>query len=179
MIEPTGDIEDAIRELLSSDSEAARAYLKESFLLQAMSALFHARRAAGLTQTQLAERLHTRQSSIARLERDQSGSITLRRFVEVALACGVMPLDIAMVPLQELTRFATESAEAPRTQITFNAWRAGQAGPSLSIAPQIITNAPTQTSVVQQSGIILPQGSLAQAGLWLDVPVIRAGGQAA
>ncbi|MGH2485612.1 MAG: helix-turn-helix domain-containing protein, partial [Ktedonobacterales bacterium] len=90
-VEITGTVEDAIRVLLAHDDDAAREYLKESFLTRAMLALFNARRDVGLTQAQLAERLGTQQSSIARLERDLSGSVTLRRFVEVALACGVMP----------------------------------------------------------------------------------------
>ena len=38
MIESTGTIEDAIRDLLNGDDEAARAYLKESFLSEAILA---------------------------------------------------------------------------------------------------------------------------------------------
>jgi transcriptional regulator with XRE-family HTH domain len=126
MMESTGSIDDAIKQLLANDDEATREYLKESFLLEAMTALFHARRAAGLTQAQLAERLHTKQSSIARLERDFTGSMTLRRFVEVAIACGVVPLDLTLAPLEQVARYATEAPDAERTQVAFSAWEAAQ-----------------------------------------------------
>ena len=43
-----------------------------------MEALFYARREAGLTQAQLADRLQTKHSSIACWEADTSGSISLR-----------------------------------------------------------------------------------------------------
>ena len=180
MMEPTGTIEDVIKDLLSGDEEAAREYLKESFLLQAMSALFHARRAAGLTQAQLAERLHTRQSSIARLERAMSGSVTLKRFVEVAIACGVMPLDMTLVPVQEMIQFAGDNAETPRTQVAFSAWRAGHESPSLAFAPQLVATAPTQANVIQQASSPLPQGHLVSGGLWPEtVWGSYGGGQAA
>lgn len=140
IIETTGGIEDAIHELLTSNEETAREYLKESFVSSAMLALFHARRDVGLTQTELAQRLHTKQSSIARLERDLSGSVTLRRYVEVALACGMMPLDIALVPTEQLRQYAALDPDAPRAQVAFNAWIASQTQPSLSIVPNSSTN---------------------------------------
>lgn len=115
-VEISGAVEDAIRDLLAHDDEAAREYLKESFLARAMLALFNARRDAGLTQEQLAERLGTKQSSIARLERDLSGSVTLRRFVEVALACGVMPYDISLAPIEHVRRAAVEHPDEARPE---------------------------------------------------------------
>ena len=114
--EVTGTVDDAIRNLLENDDEAAREYLKESFLTRAMLALFNARRDAGLTQAQVAERLGTKQSSIARLERDLSGSVTLRRFVEVALACGMMPFDVALAPVEDIRRAAIERPDEPRLE---------------------------------------------------------------
>lgn len=170
-MESAGTIEDIIRDLLASDPEAAREYLKESFLLNAMSALFHARRDAGLTQAQLAERLHTRQSSIARLERDQSGSVTLRRFIEVALACGVMPFDISFVPVEEMIRFASEAAETPRTQEVFAAWAASHATTQQVSAPQLTLIAPTSANVsasVMETPAIPLSLSPQQPGLWSE-----------
>lgn len=118
-IEITGTVEDAIRDLLAHDDEAAREYLKESFLTHAMLALFNARRSAGLTQTQLAERLGTKQSSIARLEGDLSGSITLRRFVEVALACGMAPTELSLAPVEDIRRATTRRVHrAPAARTT-------------------------------------------------------------
>ncbi len=69
-----------IKERLSLDKggDFTRAYLKKGFLTAAMEALFYARREAGLTQAQLADRLQTKHSSIACWEADTSGSISLR-----------------------------------------------------------------------------------------------------
>lgn len=177
-IETTGTVEDAIRELLANDDEASRAYLKESFASAAMLALFHARRDAGLSQAELAQRLHTKQSSIARLERDLSGSVTLRRYIEVALACGVMPLDIALVPTEQLRQYARIDPDAPRAQVAFNAWIASQTNAPLRVVTNSSTNsvriedtttheltAPSVTNTVLYS--------LAQTSLWAG------GGQAA
>ncbi len=77
----------------------AHSYLKASFLSSAIDALFQARRQAGLTQAQVAEKLGTKQAAIARLEADTEGAISLRRYVEFALACGMVPLNIELVPI--------------------------------------------------------------------------------
>ena len=142
IMEPTGTIEDSIRELLGSDEEATRAYLKESFLSEAILALFHARRDAGLTQAQLAGRLGVKQPTIARLERDFSGSFTLRRYVEVALACGVIPLDLALVPIEQLKQFVLDDPGAEKTAAAFNAWLAAQRPAPLSPVAALRTDAP-------------------------------------
>ncbi|MEO7000335.1 MAG: helix-turn-helix transcriptional regulator [Ktedonobacterales bacterium] len=105
------DPDQAIREVLMRDEETARAYLKESFLTEAMLALFHARRDAGLTQAQIAERMGTKQSVIARWERDFGGSISLRNYVEFALACGVLPLDIALAPVDSIRNYAIQKGQ--------------------------------------------------------------------
>lgn len=55
------------------------------------------RRRAGLTQTQLAERLGTTQSAIARLETGH-GSPTLARLSEIAEACG-FDIHLRLVPM--------------------------------------------------------------------------------
>jgi transcriptional regulator with XRE-family HTH domain len=142
IIEPTGTLEDSIRELLSDDDEAARAYLKESFLTAAILALFHARRNAGFTQAQLAARLGVKQPTIARLERDFSGSFTLRRYVEVALACGVIPLDLALVATEQLRQFALDDPGAEKTAAAFNAWLAARQPVSLTPVATLQTDVP-------------------------------------
>ncbi len=177
MFEPTGTIEDAIRDLLNNDDEAAREYLKESFLTEAMLALFHARRDAELTQAQLAERLGTKQSSIARLERDLSGSVTLRRYVEVALACGVMPLDVALVPVAQIKQYATHNPGAEKTPAAFNAWLASQVPVSLSTvislqpvmsanASMIETSTPPAVIARENASTALSAGVEMQQSLW-------------
>src|SRR5262249_1002495 len=89
---------DSLRDLLVHDVDAARRYLRESFLMEAMLALFAARRATGLTQQQVAQRMGTRQSVIARWEADFSGAMSLRNYIEFALACDVRPFDITLAP---------------------------------------------------------------------------------
>jgi transcriptional regulator with XRE-family HTH domain len=128
-IEAIGTITDSIRQLLATDEEGANEYLAESFLTSAMLALFHARRQAGLTQAEVAERMHTKQSGIARMEADLSGSVSLRRYVAFARACGVLPLDITLVPAQPLREYTIEDSKAPRTADAYNAWRMADPSP--------------------------------------------------
>jgi transcriptional regulator with XRE-family HTH domain len=106
----------------TNDPAFVEEYLKEGFLASAIDALFYARRQAALTQAQVAERLHTKQASIARLEADTSGSLTLRRYVEVALACGMVPLDITLAPIDSVRDFVRSHPDSPLTQELFQAW---------------------------------------------------------
>jgi transcriptional regulator with XRE-family HTH domain len=157
--EVSGTIQDAIRELLKSDPRAAREFLKESFLTEAALALFHARKEADLSQAELASRLGTKQPAIARLEADFNGSLTLRRFVEVALACDVAPLDIRLVPLEELVKFVTEEPEADRTAHNYYAWSAAQVPmkPVLIVPPGNMvgpSNVPGTSESVHNAGSV-------------------------
>lgn len=102
--------------------EFTREYLKARFLSSAVRALYNARRKAGLTQTQIAERLNTKQTAIARLEADADGSISLRRYVDFALACGLDPLDIILEPIESVRDYVIHNPQAPRTQALYNAW---------------------------------------------------------
>src|SRR2546428_14111523 len=80
--------------------EFASEYLKSAFLSSAVSALFYMRRQAGLTQAQVAERLNTKQSAVARLESDFDGSISLHRYIDFVLACGMVPPKIKFGPFE-------------------------------------------------------------------------------
>ena len=102
--------------------EFTRAYLKARFLSSAVRALYNARRKAGLTQAQVAEQLNTKQAAIARLEADTDGSLSLRRFVDYALACGMDPLDIILEPMESVCDYVIHNPQAPRTQALYNAW---------------------------------------------------------
>jgi transcriptional regulator with XRE-family HTH domain len=114
-------------------TEGSRAYLKASFLASATLALWYARQEAGLTQADLAERLGTRQSAIARMEADHSGSMSLHRYIDYCIACGVMPFDMRLEKLNDLREFTHAQPEAPRTESAFNDWkRALQPTQSLS-----------------------------------------------
>lgn len=100
--------EELTRAVLSESAEGAAAYLRQEWLVLAMDALIEARRKSGLTQRDLATRMETTQSSIARLERDIEGSVTLHRYIDYAIACGVMPMVPQLLPLHELRHMALE-----------------------------------------------------------------------
>jgi transcriptional regulator with XRE-family HTH domain len=109
--------------MLALDDEGSRAYLKASFLASATLALWHARQEAGLTQAELAERLGTRQSAIARMEADHSGSMSLHRYIDYCIACGAMPFDMQLEKLDDLREFTHAQPEAPRTESAFKDWK--------------------------------------------------------
>jgi transcriptional regulator with XRE-family HTH domain len=95
--------------------EYAVEYLKADFLTAAANVLFTLRRKAELTQTQVAERLHTKQSAIARLEGDFDGAMSLRRLVDFALACGYIPHHLTFAPLETALDFTVAQ---PQTSFT-------------------------------------------------------------
>lgn len=81
--------------------EFTREYLKTRFLSSVGRSLYYARRKADLTQAQVAERMNTTQSVIARYEADKKGSITFHRYVDFAIACGLMPRSLTLHPILE------------------------------------------------------------------------------
>lgn len=116
---------DLTRELLE-DEETAYAYLLENWLASTVGKLREARREAGLTQEEVAERLGTKQPAIARLERDHEGRFSLRRFAEYALACGVLPLDIVFESSEDIREYALENPDKPITAETaYEGWLSG------------------------------------------------------
>src|ERR1700730_869588 len=100
----------------------AQEYLKAAFLSSAVDGLFIARRQAGLTQAEVATLLNTKQAAIARLEADTEGSMSLHRYVEVALACGMVPLEVTLVPVAVLCDYLIDHPEAALTQGAYSAW---------------------------------------------------------
>ena len=120
--ETTDDI--IVQELTDENNGPAfvREFLKAGFLSSAVDALFYARRQADLTQAQVAERLNTKQAAIARLEADTDGSMSLRRYVEFALACGMVPLNITLVPIESVRSFIITYPDLPLTQMNYDTW---------------------------------------------------------
>src|SRR5437588_6297535 len=102
--------------------EFASEYFKSAFLTSAVNALFYMRRQAGLTQAQVAERLNTKQSAIARLEDDFDGGISLRRFADFALACGMVPHNITFAPLESVISYTIAQPKILYTQVTYLEW---------------------------------------------------------
>jgi len=115
-----GALTDGVRHLLDEEGVEAREFLRASFLTSAVDTLWHARREAGLTQSQVAEALGTRQSAVARMEADTSGSMSLHRYVDYCMACGVLPFDFELESIDRLREFAHASPELPRTARNVN-----------------------------------------------------------
>ena len=97
-------VSDFIVEMMTDEKdgeEFTREYLKAKFLSSVGRSLYYARRKAGLTQEQVAERMNTQQPAIARLEADKNGSMSFRRYVDFALACGMMPRSLMLASILE------------------------------------------------------------------------------
>jgi transcriptional regulator with XRE-family HTH domain len=85
------NIRECLLDIAAGDPEFARAALKAKFLGDATRALVRARKAHKLTQADVAHRLGTTQSVVARMEGDRRGSVSLGRYVDWAFACDVLP----------------------------------------------------------------------------------------
>ncbi len=129
--ETTNDI--IVHELTDENNSSTfvREYLKAGFVSTAVDQLFYARHQAGLTQAQLAEQMNTKQAAIARLEADTDGSLSLRRYAEFALACGMAPLDITLVPIEYARNFVIANPDLPLTQINYDTWLLTKETPSI------------------------------------------------
>ncbi len=99
-----------------------RAYLRSGFLESAVNTLYQARRQAGLTQTQVAEKLNTGQAMIARLEDDTKGAMSLHRYVDFMMACGMIPYNISYVPVEAVRSYTVENPQWPLTQENYHTW---------------------------------------------------------
>ncbi len=124
-LQVVGTTSDYLIQQLTDEEEGkdfAGGYLKSAFLSSAVDTLFSMRLQAGLTQAQVAERLNTKQSAIARLESDSDGGISLRRYVDFALACGMVPHSITFAPLESATDYTIAQPEIPYTQVNHQEW---------------------------------------------------------
>ncbi|KRO21913.1 helix-turn-helix domain-containing protein [Pediococcus argentinicus] len=77
---------DKLLEEEMKDPEFARGFEKESEKLDTAIALYKAREEAGLTQADLAERAHTTQATIARIERGDN--VSFEKLSQIANALG-------------------------------------------------------------------------------------------
>lgn len=150
-IQITGTTDELIVKMLTDEEhgeEFTREYLKASFLSAAVNELFHARRDAGLTQAQVAEKLNTKQTAIARLEADTAGSMSLRRFVEFALACGRMPFDIKLELVNSFRNYVIDNPRSPRTQDLYEEWSKHRSEPTKVSQPASVFTLSGQAVVV-------------------------------
>ena len=128
-----GTVSDFLSRKLREDGEnleATQEYLMSMFLSSAVDALFDARRKAGLTQKQLAQKLGKKQSAIARWEADVDGKMSLRQYVEIAQACGVNPFALVLESLEALRDFVIDNPEALPTQELYQDWAQRKNEPS-------------------------------------------------
>src|SRR5690348_6500497 len=103
----------ALRQI--GDDAFARSYLKADTLVNVIDGLFSARRQAGLTQEQVAEKTGHKQAVIARWEAETDGSISLHRYVDFVLACGFVP-QITLVPFEQAKHEAIRKLQEEEAQ---------------------------------------------------------------
>ena len=99
------------------------------------------RREAGFTQAEVAERMHTKQEVISRMEKDTRGSFSLKRIADYALACGYAPCNLCdiekiragvfspefhCIPLEEAMKFLIADPKKEMTWRNYVAWKAAQ-----------------------------------------------------
>ena len=146
-----------LRSIRSSD-EAALKYLRNHFLRSAARQLYSARRAAGVTQVELAERLHTTQSVISRTEADITGAISLRRFVDWLMACQTVPKAVTTVSARSAREAALEllapndHAAAASDDHASTAANAGALSASNILPREFGLNAPEYHRVLEMTG---------------------------
>lgn len=135
-----------------------KAYLRAGFLESAVDILYQARRQASLTQAQVAEKLNTGQAVIARLEDDTDGSMSLHRYIDFIMACGMIPFNITYAPIDSVRDFTLENPQLPLTQENYHSWCVNRemqsALVSQNVQSTLVSNQPlaaTATTVRNQS----------------------------
>ncbi len=121
----TGTMADYLIQKLKDEKKGldnAIAYIRASFLSSAVDALFYARRSAGLTQEQIAQKLGKKQEAIARWEGDAEGKMSLRQYFDLAVACGKVPLNIVLEPIETVRDFVIDHPEEPQTPDLYYVW---------------------------------------------------------
>ncbi len=79
--------QDYLKEQLK-DSDVRKAYEEEGVFVELAIQIAHLRAKRGLSQRELAQRLHTSQQTISRVESPHNGSLSLRTLVKLAHALG-------------------------------------------------------------------------------------------
>ena len=94
----TMTLEEMVNE--ETGEEFTRAYLHAKFLSSVPRALYYARRRAGLTQEQLAEKAGKTQPGIARFEADHRGQMSLAQLAKLAFALDMVPR-FELIPIEQ------------------------------------------------------------------------------
>jgi transcriptional regulator with XRE-family HTH domain len=161
----------SVEELLEeSASEASESYLLATWFYRAMESIRNARLRNGLTQSEVAERIGTTQSVVARMENAHRGSFSVHRFLEYAWGCGAAPLELEFVPPQELRRFAIERPGQDRSTNVLTAWRLSEMLNERSQPPELFKRLGETTSNWWRSLLTNP---LADPGQGISPGVMR------
>ena len=83
----SNSFQDFLKEQLK-DPVVRQAYEEEGPFVELAIQVAHLRQQKGLTQRQLAKRLHTSQQTVSRLESPKNGSLSLRTIMKLARALG-------------------------------------------------------------------------------------------
>jgi transcriptional regulator with XRE-family HTH domain len=113
----------AIDKQILNEPDAAATYLRSSWFYRTMETIRNARLRNGLTQQDVADKLGTTQSAIARLENAHTGNFSLDRLLKYAWACGAAPLDLEFVAPEELRAYAQEYPRGSRTYSDLLDWK--------------------------------------------------------
>jgi len=105
------------------DGAIDRGSLADRFVRRSGEALSRARATSGYSSTDLAHRSGVPSTHVERAEEGHTQDMTLRQYLDLALACDHLPLDLVLVPSEELARFAREAPPVPRTALEYEAWR--------------------------------------------------------
>jgi predicted transcriptional regulator len=146
-------IHSRIKKFLEQGGEEAYDILEEGFVVEAVQALLEARQEAKLSQSEIARRLGTKQPSIARWESDFDGGISLRNYVEFAVACGKIPCDLTLVPIKEMLHFSIDQYDTPRTFDNFTKWKTSMNTSSLVSQNPMPAQTQSLTSVDNHSWV--------------------------
>ena len=123
-----------------SDPKSRDAWLVSTWYSDLVSQAIGARTHAGLTQKDIAERIGTTQSAIARLENDLDAKVGAGRLVRYLIACGVVPTADA-IPLNDALAHLTD---APSSDLRLSNFMSDR--DDLQGNPDVVAAKPAETT---------------------------------
>ena len=111
----------------TANAEPARPSIdrvKRDFLERTYRSILAASRHAGISEEQAARRAGLSNPISEAVQRGSLERLTIEQYVDLALACGFMPLDLTLAPAVEAQEFAAEVPLEARSAPAFDAWLA-------------------------------------------------------
>ena len=105
---------DVERSVVNQTSSATNYWIEVGWKTNLSDAIWRARYEAGISQSELAERLGTTQSEISKIERGKD--IKLSRYVQIMVALGKVPTVPEFIPLDVAVRAVKENPRVPLTR---------------------------------------------------------------